>query len=124
MTADGIISDVIDLFEANPWILFVTTILSAAVIGGFLFLIVKAIAQAGRVQPPRVVLSLLVALIGLVAILAATIRPDVDALAVAAGAAIGALSGALTAAFTENTEDVPMHETYGPELDADGDGDA
>ena len=95
-----LLEQVLELYEAEPWVLLVTALASAVVIGGFLALITWAIYRSGSLSPPRQVLIIVTALIGLMSILGVIIRPDVDALAVAAGAAIGALAGALATSFT------------------------
>jgi hypothetical protein len=94
------LQDLLDFYEQEPWVLLLTTLMTAVVAGGFLVVVVRAITKAGTLQPPRTVLSLLVALVALIAILGVIIRPEVDSLAVAAGTAIGGLAGALATAFT------------------------
>jgi hypothetical protein len=94
------LQDLLDFYEQEPWVLLLTTLMTAVVAGGFLVVVVRAITKAGTLQPPRTVLSLLVALVALISILGVIIRPEVDSLAVAAGTAIGGLAGALATAFT------------------------
>lgn len=103
-------STIVDLIEAlqkQPEVLVVGAV--ATVTGATVFLVVVswAISKAGRFQPPVVVLSVVVGLVAMVAILGAIIRPEVQALAVAAGTAVGALAGALGTAFTQRGERHP-----------------
>lgn len=103
-------STIVDLIEAlqqQPEVLVVSAI--ASVIGATVFLIAVswAISRAGKFQPPVVVLSVVVGLVAMVAILGAILRPEVQALAVAAGTAVGALAGALGTAFTQRGERHP-----------------
>lgn len=90
----------LEYYEKEPGILLTTSILTVLLAGAFLLVVVRAITKAGTIQPPRQVLALLLSLIGLVALLGVILRPDVDALAVAAGTAIGALAGALATAYS------------------------
>lgn len=98
--AQTLLEALLDYYEKEPGILLVTSILTVLLAGAFLLVVVRAITKAGTIQPPRQVLALLLSLIGLVALLGVILRPDVDALAVAAGTAIGALAGALATAYS------------------------
>lgn len=89
-----------EFYEKEPGVLLVTSVLTVVLAGAFLMVVVRAITRAGTFQPPRQVLALLLSLIGLVALVGVILRPDVDALAVAAGTAIGALAGALATAYS------------------------
>lgn len=99
--------EIIDSLQQDPEVLVigaVATVISATV---FLVAVSWAISKAGKFQPPVVVLSVVVGLVAMVAILGAIMRPEVQALAVAAGTAVGALAGALGTAFTQRGERYP-----------------
>ena len=102
MSGDGqtLLEALLDYYEKEPGVLLTTSILTVVLAGAFLMVVVRAITKAGSIQPPRQVLALLISLIGLVALLGVILRPNVDALAVAAGTAIGALAGALATAYS------------------------
>ena len=124
----GVLESLLEFYETQPEVLIFTTTVTAFMAGSFLWVVVKAITKAGQVQPPRNVLALLVALVGLVAVLGVIIRPDVDSLAVAAGGALGALGAALAAAWQSRDEDsfiLPQQEDEEPQRQKDdGDEDA
>lgn len=119
---DGQRSTVVEIIEAlqsQPEVLVVSAIASVIASTVFLVAVSWAISKAGRFQPPVVVLSVIVGLVAMVAILGAIIRPEVQALAVAAGSAVGALAGALGTAFTQRGERHP-DPTEGVEEAGDG----
>lgn len=125
----NILEALLDFYETQPEVLIFTTAVTAFMAGGFLWVVVKAITRAGQAQPPRNVLALLVALVGLVALIGVILRPEVDSLAVAAGGAIGALGAALAASWQQaRNEDLgipPQQEDEEPQKQKDeGDEDA
>ena len=77
-----------------------------AVLGACIFLAatVWAISRAGRFQPPRVVLSVILGLTALVSILGAVLQPESQALGAVAATAVGGLAAALGTAYTGQGE--------------------
>lgn len=117
--ATTILQALLGYYEKEPGVLLLTTTVTAVLAGAFLIAVVRAINKAGKIQPPRQVLALLVSLIGLIALLGVILRPDVEALAVAAGTAIGALAGALATAYTPSGIKVAEEPEEGMETPTD-----
>lgn len=117
--ATTILQALLDYYEKEPGVLLLTTTVTAVLAGAFLIAVVRAINKAGNMQPPRQVLALLVSLIGLIALLGVILRPDVQALAVAAGTAIGALAGALATAYSPSGIKVASEPEPGVETPTD-----
>jgi hypothetical protein len=103
-TAD-ILQSIIDLYDKEPGLVFALSLVTAVSIAIVLAGIVYAISKAGHFQPPRVVLSVITGLVGMLAIIAVIVRPGVEALGVAVGTAIGGLVGALGTAYSEHRKD-------------------
>jgi membrane associated rhomboid family serine protease len=115
-------SDLLDFFEAEPWIFVVSALGTALLVGFTLAGVVYAISKAGHFQPPRVVLSVITGLVAMLAVIAVIVRPDVEALGVAVGTAIGGLVGALGTAYTDSTKRRAEEPPEPPELEERGDG--
>lgn len=90
-----ILESILELYEDEPYVLVVSAMATVLSISAFLGVIVYAITRAGELQPPLTVMTIVLSLLGLLSIVGVIVRPDVDSLAVAAGAAIGALGSAL-----------------------------
>lgn len=90
-----ILEGILELYEDEPYVLVVSMLATVLSISAFLGVIVYAITRAGELKPPLTVMTIVLSLLGLLSIVGVIVRPDVDSLAVAAGAAIGALGSAL-----------------------------
>ena len=109
--------DVVQLIDAEPGLFFGATFLVAGVVGGLLFLAIRAITKAGNVQPPVVVVTLVLGIVLILIAVVIALRPDLgDVLAPLLGAGVGGLASALASSFSVRKKD----STYEPPPPAEG----
>ncbi len=104
------------LVESQPAVFIIGSGLVAFIIGGLLWLAVKAISDAGKVQPPLVVVVLVLGIVLLLLIVAIALRPALaESTLPVIGAGVGGLAGAVSQAFTARKKD----SAYAP-IESDG----
>jgi heme A synthase len=102
---ESVLLELIEVLQQDPQVLVWTSIVGVMGASAFLAATVYAISRAGRFQPPRVVLSVVLGLVGLVAILGAILARDGSPLAAVAATAVGGLAAALGTAFDRGNDD-------------------
>ena len=94
-------SDIVLFADRNPAIFAITIALLVVATGSLLYFAVKSVGDAGRVQPPLVVIVLVLGIVLLTLTVVIALRPStVEALAPLVGAGVGGLAGAVAQAFT------------------------
>ena len=100
----SVLIELVEVIQEDPSLVVWGALLAVLGASTFLGATVWAISRAGRFQPPRVVLSVILGLTGLVSILGAILQPQSQALAAVAATAVGGLAAALGTAFTGQGE--------------------
>ena len=110
---------VLRVLDQHPWALFSGLFVSACLFTVALFGTIYGLSKAGKYQPPVVTVTIVLGIVGMVALLVLAMRPEIEALAVAVGTAIGGLAGALGTAFQakhEHAKDSPAITAVLPHL--------
>lgn len=110
---------VLRVLDEHPWALFASLTITSVVFAVALFGTVWGLSRAGKYQPPVVTVTIVLGIVGMLSLLVLAFRPEIDALAVAAGTAVGGLAGALGTAFQvkyDHAKDSPEITTVMPHL--------
>ena len=102
---ESVLLELVQVLQNDPSVLVWTGVIAVLGSCAFLAATVFAISRAGRFQPPRVVLSVVLGLVALVAILGAILSKDGTPLAAVAATAVGGLAAALGTAFDRGNDD-------------------
>ena len=120
MTQDRVINpDVIEnellvWADRNPVVFAAGVAVIVFATGFLLFMAVKAVSDAGKIQPPLVVITLVLGIVLLVLTVTVALRPTTtDALAPLIGAGVGGLAGAIAQAFTVRKQDSQYEPSIG-----------
>lgn len=89
------------LIRDEPWVLFISLFSSAVLATVFMSFVVIGISRAGRFNPPKVVITIVLGIVALMALLTYALQPDNDSLGQVVAASVGGLAGALGTAFAE-----------------------
>jgi predicted membrane channel-forming protein YqfA (hemolysin III family) len=118
-----VLLELVEVLQEDPTVLVWTSIVGVIGASAFLAATVYAISRAGRFQPPRVVLSVVLGLVALVAILGAILARDQTSLAAVAATAVGGLAAALGTAFDARSgDDDAVTQVAEPDAEDDPDG--
>jgi predicted membrane channel-forming protein YqfA (hemolysin III family) len=101
-TPESVLLELIEVLQQDPTVLLWSSAIGVVGATAFLAATVYAISRAGRFQPSRVVLSVVLGLVGLVSVLGAILQPMSQALGAVAATAVGGLAAALGTAYTNS----------------------
>lgn len=98
----SVLLELVEILQRDPSLVVWGSLFAVIGASAFLGATVWAISRAGRFQPSRVVLSVVLGLVGLVSVLGAVLQPESQALAAVAATAVGGLAAALGTAYTNS----------------------